>query len=391
MPYLGEGTELGYDGSGIDGLIGFGVYCTLAFGLLELELGGVLFGHVAVGVVGNAVGGGEHPSLEVFCAVGVDEAVAGGVGVAAGEAKTYGSFTGHCLAVEIVSFGNLVRRIVADVLYAGEVSGEVLDDAHTATKIVLVRVNIGFRTGFINFAVENDVCRVLLTAEVEFVVRGAPAFAGVDKGPADGFAILEGCPCRIAVLTVNPPAAGLMINAYGSLSGQAVAPLVYNFVALFCPVVALLVPFDDAGLVGIIGVFSATEGEPYVAVPVTCNFKAVAETVCAVEFGGSDFLNEVGVGVVAVPCVDAQIFVLAGCCDVAGNDFAADSLDVAETESAALDDIAAFEEAELVAGLCVEHDDVGILVDSVDFAVLVAEVAELACVITLRGLVALGL
>ncbi len=73
---------------------------------------------------------------------------------------------------------------------------------------------------------------------------------------------------------------------------------------------------------------------------------------------------------------------------VAGEDLAAEALDVTEGQRTALDDVVLGQEAELFAGLGVEHKDVTVVVYAVELAVVVYKVANIGGVIAFGFLIA---
>ena len=109
---------------------------------------------------------------------------------------------------------------------------------------------------------------------------------------------------------------------------------------------------------------------------------AVAQTCGVLEVIG--FEDAPGAAGVAVPLVDAQLVALGGLRQVAGQDAPVADSHVAESERAAAD-AGDIELAQFVAALGVDDKNLPVLVDAVEFAVLVAEVADVCGVIALGG------
>ena len=104
------------------------------------------------------------------------------------------------------------------------------------------------------------------------------------------------------------------------------------------------------------------------------------EVVCVVKQIRSRF--------VVVPSIDSEFFALLG--EVTSHDVPLETLHVAESERTALDDVAEVEVAVVFARLSVQDFNLAIVVNAVEFAVLVSEIANLSSIVAfLSGITSL--
>ena len=106
--------------------------------------------------------------------------------------------------------------------------------------------------------------------------------------------------------------------------------------------------------------------------PAAAEFYTVADASGTVEVGRT--IKDVRIFLVVIPAVNTKLFAVRRCSEVASHDMTVDAFHVAEFKRSARADICFVKVAEVFAGLSINDFYGRMVVDAVEFAIVVAEV-----------------